>query len=107
VIAGSRRLRCRNLQRHIQNQTDIAHIVACQVFQDWDEVKELIVVCIGEPTTDRHCVLRMKNVRCGRVVDYDRFFQISADLRQIFNIVPLVVVATFPEEPMMDDVMYV
>lgn len=59
---------------------------------------------IREPTADGNGVLWVKDVRCWRVVDDDGTFQVSPDLRKIFDIVTLMVVATLAEKPMMDDV---
>lgn len=42
-------------------------------------------------------MLRMENVRCGRVVDDDGILKIAPDLGQVFDVVALVVVATLSE----------
>jgi len=52
---------------------------------------------IGKPTADRDSMLWVEDIRCWRVVDDDCFSEIAANLRQVFHIVPLVVVATFSE----------
>ena len=59
---------------------------------------------IGKPTADGDGVLRMKNVTGGAVVDDDGFAEVAADLREIFDVVALVVVAGFAVEAMADDV---
>lgn len=59
---------------------------------------------IGEPTADGHGVLRVEDVGCGRVVDDDGVFEIAADLGQVLDVVPLVVVTAFTEKPMVDNV---
>ena len=60
---------------------------------------------IGEPTADRNGVLGVENVGCWGIVDDDGFSKISTDLGKIFDVVSLVIVATFPEETVMHDVM--
>lgn len=58
---------------------------------------------IREPTADWNRVLRVENVRGRRVVDDDRVLQVAPNLRQILDIVALVVVAAFSEQPMVDN----
>ena len=79
---------------------------------------------VREPTADGHRVLRVEDVRGGRVVDYDGFPQVTADLGEVLkawvshgledglvrrkaylNIIALVVVTALSEKAMMDDVM--
>ena len=48
---------------------------------------------IGKPTADGDCMLRMKNVAGRAVIDDDCFAEIAADLREIFDVVALMVVA--------------
>jgi hypothetical protein len=52
-----------------------------KIFKNRYQIQQLIVVGIGEPTADRDGVLRVKDVRGGGIIDDDRFFQISTDLR--------------------------
>jgi len=59
---------------------------------------------IGEPTADRNGVLGVEDVRRWGVIDDDGFSKISADLGKIFDVVSLVIVATFSEETVMNDV---
>jgi hypothetical protein len=61
-------------------------------------------VSVGEPTADRYGVLRVENVRCRGIVDDDRFSQISSDLGKIFDVVSLVIVTTFTEKTVVNDV---
>jgi hypothetical protein len=49
-------------------------------------------------------VLRVEDVRCGRVVDDDRLTQRAADLAQILDVVALVVVARLAEQTVVDRV---
>lgn len=56
---------------------------------------------IGEPTANRHCVLRVEDVAGGRVVDDDRLLEIPADLAEVFDVVALVIVAGLAEESVM------
>ena len=60
---------------------------------------------VREPTADWHGVLWVEYVGCWRVVDDDGIFQIASNLRQILNIVALMVIATLPEKAMMDNFM--
>lgn len=48
-------------------------------------------------------MLRMENVGCGRVVNDDRVLEVASNLGQVLDIVALVVVATLPEQPVVDD----
>jgi hypothetical protein len=48
-------------------------------------------------------VLRVENVRGRRVVDDDRVLQVAANLRQVLDVVTLVVVAAFSEQPVVDN----
>jgi hypothetical protein len=59
---------------------------------------------IREPTTDRYGVLRVEDVRCWRIVDDDGFSEISSNLGKVFNVISLVVVTTFTEEAVVNDV---
>lgn len=49
----------------------------------------------------------MEDVAGGRIIDDDGFLQVSSHLTQILDIIALVVVAAFPEEPMVDNVVYI
>jgi hypothetical protein len=59
---------------------------------------------VGEPTTDRHSVLRVEDVGCWRIVDYDGFSEISSNLGKVFDVISLVVVTAFTEEAVVNDV---
>lgn len=54
-------------------------------------------MCIGEPTADGYSVLGVENVGCRRVVDDDSVFQVASDLREVLDVVSLVVVAALSE----------
>lgn len=88
----------------IEHQADVGHVRAGQVLEDGDEIEQLVVVGIREPTADGDGMLRVEDVRCGRVVDDDGVFEVPPDLRKILDVVPLMVVAALAEKPMMDDV---
>lgn len=62
---------CHHLKRHVQHQANIRDLVTSQVFQNWYQVEQLIVVRVAEPATDRHGVLRVEDVARRRVVDDD------------------------------------
>lgn len=53
------------LQRNIENQTDIADLVACEIFQNGDKVEELVVMGVREPAADGNGMLWVENVRRG------------------------------------------
>lgn len=42
---------------------------------------------VGEPAADGHGVLRVEDVGCGRVVDYDCLAQVAADLGEVFDVI--------------------
>lgn len=52
----------RELESNVQHQADIADLLACQILQHGNQVQQLVVVRIAEPTGNRHGVLRMKDV---------------------------------------------
>lgn len=52
---------------------------------------------VGKPTADRYGVLGVEYIGSRGVVDDDGFFEISADLGEIFDVVALMIVATFSE----------
>jgi hypothetical protein len=59
---------------------------------------------VGEPTTDRHSVLRVEDVGCWRIVDDDGFSEISSNLGKVFDVISLVVVTAFTEEAVVNNV---
>jgi len=94
-------------QGHVEHQADVRDVGAGQVFQHGNQIEKFVVVGIAEPAADGHGVLRMEDVARGRVVDDDCFPQIAAHHAQILDVVALVVVAAFAEEPVMYYVVYV
>ena len=46
----------------VEHEADVADFVAGEVLEYGDQVKELVVVRVGEPTADRHCVLGVEDV---------------------------------------------
>ena len=59
---------------------------------------------IREPAADGNGVLRMKDIGRRRVVDDDRLLQVAADLREILDIVALMIIAALSEEPVVDHI---
>lgn len=59
---------------------------------------------IREPAADRYRVLRVKDIRGRGIVNNDGFPQVTPNLREIFDIVALVVVAAVSEQAMMDNI---
>lgn len=68
------------LQSNIKHQTDIADLLASQILKHGYQVEKLVVVCVREPAADGNGVLRVKDVRRGRVVDDDGVLKIATDL---------------------------
>lgn len=62
-------------------------MAAGEIFEDGDKVEEFVVVSVGEPTADGDGVLRVEDVRCGGIIDYDCFAEVTADLRQILDVI--------------------
>lgn len=62
---------------------------------------------IGEPAAYGHGVLRVKYVGCWRIINDDGLSEVTANLGEILDIVALVIVATFAEETMVDDIVNV
>lgn len=56
---------------------------------------------VREPTADRDGVLRVENVRGGRVVNDNRLLKVAANLREVLDVVALVVVAALAEQSVM------
>lgn len=59
---------------------------------------------IGKPTADWHSMLGVEDIGGWRVVDDDRLSEISADLGKILDVISLVIITTFSEQTMMDNV---
>lgn len=91
------------LESDIQDEADVLHDRTGQVLEDGDEVEELVVVRVGEPTADGDGVLGVENVRGGGVVDDDSVLEVAADLGEVFDVVALVVVAAFAEKTVVND----
>ena len=49
-------------------------------------------------------MLRVKDVRCGRIVDDDGVLEIPTNLGQIFNIVALMIVAALSEKSVVHNI---
>ena len=73
-----------------------------QILENGNEIQQLVVVSIREPTSDGNGVLGMEDVGCRGVVNDDCLLQVAANLREILDVVPLVVVAALSEEPVVD-----
>lgn len=58
---------------------------------------------IREPTADGDSVLWVENIRCGRVIDDDGVLQVASNLREVLDVVSLVIITALPEKPMVDD----
>ena len=79
---GIHRLR---LQSNIEHQADVADLAASEVFEDGYQIEEFVIVRVREPAADRDGVLRVEDVRRGRVVDNDSVLQVTTDLREILH----------------------
>lgn len=87
----------------VEDKANISHVGASQVFENGNQVKQLVVVGVGEPATNGDRVLGMENVRRRRVVDDDGVFQVSSHLRKILDVVSMVIVAALAEQPVVYD----
>lgn len=61
-------------------------------------------MCVAKPAADRYRVLWVEDIAGGRVVNDDGLLQISPDLTEVLDVVALMVVAAFPEEAVMYDI---
>ena len=68
------------LQSNIKHQTDIADLLAGKILKHGYQVEELVVVCVREPAADGNGVLRVEDVRGGRVVDDNGVLEVTTDL---------------------------
>lgn len=91
------------LESDIEDQADVPDSGTSQVLENRDQIKQFVVVCVREPTANRHGVLGVENVGCRRVIDDYCVLEVAANLGQVLYIVPLVVVATLAEQPVVDD----
>lgn len=73
------------LQSNIEHQADVADLVASEVFKDGYQIEEFVIVGVREPAADRDRVLRVEDVRRGRVVDNNGVLQVTTDLREILH----------------------
>jgi hypothetical protein len=73
------------LQSNIEHQADVADLVASEVFEDGYQIEEFVIVRVREPAADRDGVLRVEDVRRGRVVDNNSVLQVATDLREILR----------------------
>jgi hypothetical protein len=55
-------------------------------------------VSIREPTANGYSMLRVEYVRCRRIIDDDGFSKITANLGEILDVVPLVIITAFSEK---------
>lgn len=62
------------------------------------EIEQLGVVHVVEPRVARHGVVRMKDVRGGRVVQDEHFVEIASETTQVFHVVATVVDARLAEQ---------
>lgn len=60
------------LERDVKHKADILNIRMGQILENGDEVQQLVVVRIREPTADGNGVLGMEYVGCRGVVNDDR-----------------------------------
>ena len=85
-------------QGDIQDHADILDLCPSKILKNRNKIKQFIVMCVREPATDGYRVLRVEDVRGGRVVDDDGFAEITANLRKVLPHVR--VGLTGPEGPM-------
>jgi hypothetical protein len=75
------------LQRNIKHQANIADLGTGKVLKHWYQIQKFVVVSIRKPAADRDRVLRVENVRRGRIVDDDGVLEVSTDLGKILHAV--------------------
>lgn len=78
ILSSLKRLQC-----NIEHQTNVADLIAREIFQYRYQIEEFIVVCIREPAADWYCVLRVEDVRRGRVIDDNGILEVTANLGEI------------------------
>lgn len=109
------------LQSHVKHQTDVADLLASEVLEHRYQVEQFVVVRVREPAADGDGMLRMEDVRRGRVVNDDGVLEVAANLREILKqvlasdvrkivtsfsdlyVVALVVVATLAEKTVVNN----
>mmetsp|Transcript_29128 Transcript_29128/g.61565 ORF Transcript_29128/g.61565 Transcript_29128/m.61565 type:complete len:205 (-) Transcript_29128:1306-1920(-) len=74
-----------------------------QLLQKGDQLGQLRVLLVVEPTLDRHAVAQLKGKRLWAVVDDDGVLQVAADHREVFQVVPFDEHAAVAEEPVPDE----
>lgn len=95
---------CGLLECDVEDQTDVLNCRARKILEHRNQVKQFIIVSIREPTADRYSMLGVEDVGGRRVIDDDGVLQVPSDLRKVFDIIALVVVTTFAEQPVVDDI---
>jgi hypothetical protein len=75
------------LQRNIKHQANIADLGTGKVLKHWYQIQKFVVVSIRKPAADRDRVLRVENVRRGRVVNDDGVLEIATDLGKVLHAV--------------------
>ena len=78
----------RRLVELLQNWPHVVDFA--QRFQEGDVVVQLPVIDIVVPRNDRQRVVRLEEVRSGRVIDYENVSQVAAELRQVLYVHALV-----------------
>ena len=73
-------------QGNIEHQTNIADLFASKILEDGYQIEEFVIMGVREPAADRDGVLRVEDVRRGRVVDNDSVLQVTTDLREILRL---------------------
>ena len=71
------------LQAAVKHTADV--VAPCEVGEEGAEVRELRVVGVVEPARDGHRVVRVEDVRRGRVVDDDRVRDRPPELREVLR----------------------
>jgi len=54
-----------------------------KILENGDKVKQFIVVGVREPAADGYRMLRMEDIRSRRVINDDRFTEVTANLRKV------------------------
>lgn len=73
------------LKGDVQDHANILDLRPCQILQDGDKVKQLVVVRVREPAADGYRVLGMEDVGRRGVVDNNGFSEVPSDLGKVLH----------------------
>ena len=77
----------------IEDQTDVPNVGAGEVLQNRNEVQQLVVVRVREPTANWYGVLRVEDIGGRGIVNDDSILQITSNLREILQGISRLIIA--------------